>query len=121
MLSRFLLLALLLITSCTGKPLLPGFNSRQWQADTAGCQGYRAGLAKELINRKNELAGSSQNDITALLGKPDRHELYSRNKKAFVYFINGGPGCNPTRENPDKLVIRFDGIGRAKEVILYQQ
>jgi hypothetical protein len=46
--------------------------------------------------------------------------LYSRNKKAFVYYVNGGPECQEQKTIPDKLVIRFNGIGRVNEIILYK-
>jgi len=117
--NRLFFSILILTLACTGRALLPGFDRALWQADTEGCQGQRQLLAEELVRRKAELSGHGQHDITALLGKPDRHELYSRNKKAFVYFIAGGPACNRLKENPARLVIRFDGIGRAKEIILY--
>ena len=112
--------ALLIIFSCGQEPILEGFDSKAWQADRGGCDNLRITLANEIINRKADLEGLNQNEITAVFGKADRHELYSRNKKAFVYFIEGGPDCLEIKEIPGKLVIRFDGIGRAKEIILYK-
>lgn len=118
--NKLLSLVLLLILSCISEPILQGFDNQRWQADEGGCDKQRIILADEIINRKAELEGLNQNEITAIFGKPNRHELYSRNKKAFVYFVNGGPDCLQPKENPGKLVIRFDGIGRAKEIILYK-
>lgn len=80
----------------------------------------RASLVEDLVNRKEDLFGHGQKDIIGVLGKPNRHELYARNKKAFVYFISGGSICSKTEATQEKLVIRFDGIGRAKEVIYYK-
>jgi hypothetical protein len=119
--NRILPIALLFALACSQSPVLSGFNSDKWQADADGCNGQRTALVVEVINRKSELAGLGQNDIRAVLGKPNRHELYSRNKKAFVYFVKGGPNCEQRKEKPDRLVIRFDGIGRAKEFILYKE
>ena len=118
--NKLLALALLLIISCSTEPILQGFDNQKWQADEGGCDKQRIILADEIINRKAELEGLNQNEITAIFGKPNRHELYSRNKKAFVYFVDGGPDCLQQKENPGKLVIRFDGIGRAKEILLYK-
>jgi len=110
----------LFLLSCNPASILEGFDSQQWKADEDGCNNQRMELIDEIISRKAELQGLSQNEITGVLGKADRHELYSRNKKAFVYFVSGGPNCENKKENPEKLVIRFDGIGRAKEIILYK-
>jgi hypothetical protein len=113
--------SLVVLLACSQQSILTDFDSEKWQADTDGCNNQRGALAKDLINRKDKLTGLGQNEITELLGNADRHELYSRNKKAFVYFINGGPNCeNQIGNQVSKLVIRFDGIGRAKEFVLYE-
>ena len=117
---KILPLLLLVILSCTGEPILDGFDSQKWQEDINGCNKERIELADEALNRKAELVGLGQNEIIEVFGKPNRHELYSRNKKAFVYFVDGGPDCQEQKEIPDKLVIRFNGIGRVKEIILYK-
>jgi len=115
-----LALAFLLLISCGQGSILTNFDSQKWQTDKDGCNNQRGALAEEIISRKNELTGLGQQKITELLGTADRHELYSRNKKAFVYFISGGPNCPKQLEKEvSKLVIRFDGIGRAKEFVLY--
>jgi hypothetical protein len=106
--------------SCSKQPILPGFDSQKWQDDADGCDSQRIQLVDEVLNRKAELVGLGQNEIVEIFGKPNRHELYSRNKKAFVYFVGGGPDCIEQKEIADKLVIRFNGIGRLKEIILYK-
>jgi hypothetical protein len=118
--NKLLALAFVIILSCSNEPILQGFDSQIWQEDKDGCDKQRITLADEVINRKAELLGLNQNEITAVFGKPNRHELYSRNKKAFVYYVDGGPECQEQKTIPDKLVIRFNGIGRANEIILYK-
>ena len=118
--NKLLAIACILIISCGSEPILQGFDNQKWQEDKDGCDKQRITLTDEIVNRKDELVGLNQNEITAIFGKPNRHELYSRNKKAFVYFVNGGPDCLQPKEIPGKLVIRFDGIGRAKEILLYK-
>lgn len=119
--NRYLLaIIFLFLLSCNQAAMLQGFDSEQWKDDEGGCNNQRLELVDEIMIRKAELKGLNQNEITAVLGKANRHELYSRNKKAFVYFVSGGPNCENKKENPEKLVIRFDGIGRAKEIILYK-
>jgi hypothetical protein len=117
---NLLIVLFLFILSCNHGTVLQGFDSQRWQEDADGCKSQRLELADDIITRKAEIEGLGQNEITAIFGKPNRHELYSRNKKAFVYYIDGGPDCEIQKENPGKLVIRFDGIGRAKEIILYK-
>ena len=109
------------LLSCSAEPLLKGFNSEKWQGDELGCNNQRLELVDEIKNRKAELVGLSENEISSILGKPNRHELYSRNKKAYVYYIKGGPDCSEKMDNPKKLVIRFNGVGLSKEIILYKK
>ena len=84
---RYLVIALLITFSCSQSPVLEGFDIEKWQRDKYGCNKERLVLANEVMERKDELVELGQNEITAVLGKPNRHELYSRNKKAFVYFM----------------------------------
>lgn len=116
----YLLFVAIASVSCSEKDLLPGFNSEAWKNDENGCLGERTSLVDDIINRKSELTSLGQEDIVSVLGKPDRHELYSRNKKAFVYFVLAGPGCQDTAQESAYLTIRFDGLGRAKTIIYHQ-
>ena len=118
--NKLLGLVVLVIVSCNQEPILDGFDSQKWQTDKGGCDKQRIALADEVVNRKDELLGLNQNEIAVVFGKPDRHELYSRNKKAFVYYVEGGPECQEQKVIPDKLVIRFNGIGRVNEIIVYK-
>ena len=118
--NKLLTICFLALMSCGSNPILEGFDSQRWQKDADGCNKQRIELADEVLERKSELVGLNENEIASIFGKPNRHELYSRNKKAYVYFIEGGPACEQTKENPDKVVIRFNGVGLAKEIILYK-
>jgi len=119
-LSKFFSISLIVLFACTSKFSLEGFNSEVWADDFNGCDNKRATLAEIIIDKKADLIGHGQNDIVAVLGKPNRHELYARNKKAFVYFVAGGPLCSQADSTQSKLIIRFDGVNRAKEVIYYK-
>jgi hypothetical protein len=118
--NKLLILGLLIILSCGQEVNFQGFDSQGWQEDASGCTRKRIALADEIVTRKTELFGLNENELASIFGKPNRHELYSRNKKAYVYFIEGGPECADKLENPKKLVIRFNGVGLVKEVILYK-
>ena len=117
---KYISFALITLFACSSNYSLDNFNSDDWIADKNGCEMKRARLVEDLVNRKEELFSHGQKDIIAVLGKPNRHELYSRNKKAFVYYVSGGSVCTKSEDTQEKLVIRFDGIGRAKEVIYYK-
>ncbi len=63
--------------------------------------------------------------IVSLLGNPDQNELYKRNQKFYTYFLQPGPGCAAANAAPGdrdaapkKLVIRFNAMGLAKEIIV---
>ena len=118
--NRLVIVTIISLFSCNTELLFDGFDSAKWKEDALGCNMVRVNLTDEIISRKAELFGLSENEISSIFGKPNRHELYSRNKKAYVYFIEGGPDCKEPLENPNKLVIRFNGVGLSKEVVLYK-
>lgn len=72
-----------------------------------------------VLNRqKNKLQGLSESQIIELLGRPDQNELYKRNQKFFSYYLQSSPACLTDSLPPVKLVLRFNAMGRAKEVSL---
>lgn len=115
------LLLILLAFGCTQESRLSGLDKNAWQEDAMGCQAARLEIIDDLMARKSEITGLGQEEIMELLGKPDMHELYSRNKKSFTYFLANGPDCATAVNNPPKLVIRFDGLGRSKDIIHYKR
>jgi len=118
--NKYLILLLVISLGCGQNYVLDGFDSKRWQDDMHGCKQERLAMVDNLIEKKAKLVGLSQNEIIDVFGKPSRLELYARNKKAFVYFISGGPACDDKNESKKKFVIRFDGVGRSKEIILYK-
>ena len=106
---------------CTDLDQLIGFDTATWKNDEYGCKNDRATLAAELMTRKGELLGLNSNKIKSLLGKPDRIELCKRSQRFMVYFIEPGETCPnyQPKEFTRNITIRFDALGRAKEVVLY--
>ena len=102
---------IIVLCSCYPAPKVTGFNQDQWDEDLIECQNYRAMKAAPLlINQKDIILGSNQNEIIALLGSPTKQHLDKRNRKFFFYQLN----C----ENTIELSIRFNAIGTAKEIMI---
>lgn len=111
-----------LILSCSSKPKLQGFDYETWVSDPGGCDGKRLGLKASLENNLEALKTLNQNEVKDLLGKPDKNELYKRSQKFFVYQIGPGKECGQELATPSPyLSIRFNAMGLAKEVLIYNQ
>lgn len=114
----------LLLLACSSNTLdLENFDEVKWQSDISGCKGERLSMLKALQEVKDNLKGLNQNELTELLGKPERHELYKRSQKFFYYQISPGESCNEPAPQDIYLSIRFNATGLAKEVIImnYQE
>jgi hypothetical protein len=108
----------LLVLSCD-KPLptLEGVDAQRWKEDKKGCLHFRRMMSRAIEEEKEKLLALNDLQITTLLGKPDQHELYKRNQKFYYYFIDAAPACRPGEDSTaQKLVIRFNAMGLAKEV-----
>ena len=111
-------LLILVLFSC-GKPLpsLDKIDLQAWKDDKNACSGKRISMLEPMSLQTEKLLGLSEQEIIAMLGKPDENELYKRNQKFYYYFIQPSKACSTSLEaNPKKLVVRFNAIGLAKEV-----
>jgi len=109
---RFLVIGLLTLVGCHSTPELEGFSTEEWDKATL-CSEERNKLAHKLEQQEHKLLGKVQTDIEALLGVAPRHELSSRNEKFFYYPIN--KNCDKPAQS---LLVRFDALGRVKEVLV---
>jgi len=108
---------LLAFASCENPmPTIDGLNQEEWKEDKNGCLQKRASMISQLKEQKNKLQGLSESQIIKLLGRPDHNELYKRNQKFFSYFLQNGPACAVDSLTTIKLVVRFNAMGRAKEI-----
>lgn len=119
MMSKSASVFLLLLCFACSKPLpkLEGMDLQQWREDKNACGNLRKPM-KEVIDReKTKLLGLDEVQLVTLLGSPDQNELYSRNQKFYYYFLGPAPSCHIKGDSvPDRLVIRFNAVGLAKEV-----
>ncbi len=114
------LILLMLFSSC-GKelPKLEGFDPEQWQKDKNACGTYRAENLESIQFQKEKLLALKEMQVVALLGRPDRNELYKRNQKFYYYYLKPAPECsNYNADNIARLAIRFNAMGLAKEVMV---
>ena len=112
-------LIILILCSGCGKPLptLEGIDLRRWQEDKHACSNIRGTMRDALDGEKEKLLSLTQMQIVELLGKPDENELYSRNQKFFYYYLDPAPSCANVRDSTaERLVIRFNAVGLAKQV-----
>lgn len=115
--SLFIFISALCLACDKPLPTLEGMDLEQWQQDKNACGNHRAAMRGAIDREKEKLLALKQMQIVALLGKPDQNELYSRNQKFFYYFIEPAPACSgATDSSAEKLVIRFNAMGLAKEV-----
>ena len=79
---------IIVLCSCYPAPKVTGFDQDQWDDDLVECRNYRVMQgAPLLINQKDIVLGSNQNEIIALLGSPTKQRLDKRNRKFFFYHL----------------------------------
>lgn len=111
---------LVLCFSCNKSlPSLDGIDKGRWEEDKNGCRNVRASMREAIDAQKEKLLALDQLQIVKLLGRPDQNELSSRNQKFFYYFLDPGPACQlSSRADAERLAIRFNAMGLAKEVAI---
>lgn len=109
----------LILFSC-GKslPELEALDAKVWKNDTNGCDSKRIEMADAIIKEKDKLLALDEMEIVSLLGRPDRNELYKRNQKFYYYFLEPSEECTAPTKDARKLVIRFNAMGLAKEILV---
>ncbi|HYF68930.1 MAG TPA: hypothetical protein VD884_12390 [Ohtaekwangia sp.] len=109
-------LVLMLISCGKPTPVLENFDSQKWKDDRQACQKFRTDMAEDLIKQKQKLLSLSEMEIVEVLGKPDQSELFTRNQKFYYYFVQPSTECAPENKDAERLVIRFNAVGLAKEI-----
>ncbi len=113
-----LCLAMMAILVSCGSGELVGFDADSWKNDANGCNGRRVAMKSIFEEQADKLIGLQENKLKAMLGKPDKQELYVRSQKFFVYYLEPGPLCENSTEFPLTLHIRFNSLGNTNEVFL---
>lgn len=115
----FLFLSFFVLVSC-GKdlPTLNGIDVETWKSDKNGCEGKRFPMTNAIRVEKDKLLALDEKELINVLGRPDRNELFKRNQKFYYYFLQPAPECKIGNENPLKLIVRFNAMGLAKEIVI---
>ncbi len=108
-----------LTTGCKKKKdrKLQQFDSVSWINDKNGCDSSRLTMKDQVLSLKHLMKGLKVNEIETLMGRPDAQELYQKNQRYYIYFIEPGGDCSLNNgEQPLALYIRFSAIGIANEI-----
>jgi len=112
----------LMLFSCQSEPYIETFDVVSWQSDSNGCRGDRLTQLALLIDQQQELLGWSESKLTGYLGSPDYLELYVRNQKFLIYYLEPTEDCGlEGKVNPLRLYVRMDALGDSKEISLKNQ
>lgn len=104
------------LTYCRKKKSIEGFDTKAWTEDVNGCQAKRAAMMDDLLKIKFKLRGQKIGEIKDILGRPDAIELYKRDQKYYIYYMEPGVECSAAKEDPLKLYVRFTAVGIANEL-----
>ena len=111
------LILLLMHFACSTKPTVPdNFDQEAWQSDPRGCKGVRAQVMERFFPNKSALIGLSENEVLALMGKPDRQQLYQRNQKFYFYNLDKGPLCGDSSHVANEIYLRMSATFQVTEV-----
>lgn len=116
----FLLLICGISFGCSSTPELENIDLQAWKNGEGGCNKERLKEIDKLLNQKEKLYGLSQADIVTLLGKADKHQLYERSQKFFIYYLEPSASCTNKHENDyiKALYIRFSALDSVNELII---
>lgn len=118
-LNCLILLVWFLGSSCSNAPdTLGRLDLKKWRSDRGGCQTLRKSLENDFKTVENELLSKHIDEVGHLLGRPDIHQLGSRDQKFYVYFLEKGPHCSDItqKSSAKKVILRFNAVGLLSEI-----
>jgi hypothetical protein len=113
------LLSISVICFSCSKPLpeLSDVDLTAWKDDPKACNGTRAKFLEPLQQQREKLKGLSENELVALMGKPDLNDLSKRHEKFYYFYIDPSPACGGD-STAMRLIIRFNAVGLSREVAI---
>ncbi|UZR95123.1 hypothetical protein [Chondrinema litorale] len=114
------LFLLTVLSACTGQRISEeAFSSNTWRQDKKGCNGERLEIKEEFDTIKEQLIGLSETETRNFLGAPDKVQLFERNQKFYIYYLEPGAQCEGKEGKEGKSYhIRFNSINQVNEISL---
>lgn len=117
-----ILLGFSLLLSCLSKQEeIEGFDKSSWKNDRFGCKNHRAGMVANIFEAKDKIMGLREPEVLDLFGKADEQEIYSRNQKFLIYYLEPNANCElpeKTEATANALYLRLNALGVANELYL---
>ncbi|MCS6823903.1 MAG: hypothetical protein NZ529_06375 [Cytophagaceae bacterium] len=110
------LCAITALCACSSHPHVDGFDNHIWKNDHLGCNSQREKHYNKLLQQKKKIIGIQENTLLRWLGPPDAKDLYTRNKKSYIYFVSPGEQCNNTDKPGKKIVFEISALGKVNMV-----
>lgn len=109
----------LLVAGCESAPdKLGRLDLVKWRQDRGACASVRPTLVDDFKIEQANLMGKFADDVGVILGRPDIHQLGSRNQKFYVYFLEKGTQCDDIAKpsTAQKVILRFNAVGLLSEI-----
>lgn len=107
------------LVGCKSAPVIEGFDAKTWKNDPKACKNQRAALLPALEKNKDQLVKVESGQLMKLLGRPDKNELYKRNQRFYVYYIDAGSQCKDNGGKLGRILrVRIDALQRVSEVVI---
>ena len=100
-------------------PTIEGYNEYVWKRDTYGCKGERGQMVEAVLGARDVILGMREAQVLRLLGKADEQEMYSRNQKFLIYYLEPNEKCTMpenVKATAKALRVRINAIGVANEI-----
>ena len=113
----------ILLVSCTSSIELTEFSAEDWKSDRNGCLGKRGPMLESVMSQKEQILGKAEHDVLKIMGRPDKNELYRRQQKFYIYYLEPGPLCEESLEASDSasyLSLRFNATGIVNEIFVFE-
>jgi len=73
--------------------------------------------------QKEQILGKAEHDVLKIMGRPDKNELYRRQQKFYIYYLEPGPLCEESLQASDSasyLSLRFNATGIVNEIFVFE-
>lgn len=108
-----------ILVACSSAPdRIGGLDLIKWRSDRGGCKDSRKAQMGDFKKIEKEIIGKHIDEVGQILGRPDIHQLGTRDQKFYVYFFEKGVHCNDIKQKSEaqKVILRFNAIGYLAEI-----